>query len=400
MDLSWSTQQQSIRAEFASLGSRTDRDELRLGRRAFDQQTWDQLGEAGLWQMMVPKDYGGTGGGTGAGWWDVTAALEGLASTIRAPGLLLSVIAQAGMAYALELFGTPAQKSDYFRRILRGALSATAIADPDTGTDVRASSTYLSPRPNETFVLNGKKYNIAHAPVANFTLVVCKLEGHARDGISLVLVDQDSKGVTIGAKDRKLGNLDLPTGALSFENVPLHYGHILGVPGEGLRNLVRFVSLGRIYYGLVAATLCGPMLAEALSYAKARQTFGQPIVDHQYVQKKLTDMRIAAETAKWTSYGALHQLLSGAPEAVMSCSIAKLAGASAITDGAVDLLKLYGSRGYHEGEVSTFLRDALAFCSVGGTEEMHRRNIMNQMMREARPAKSKPAAPARDLETV
>ncbi|MCK5501426.1 MAG: acyl-CoA dehydrogenase, partial [Tritonibacter mobilis] len=83
-----------------------------------------------------------------------------------------------------------------------------------------------------------------------------------------------------------------------------------------------------------------------------------------------------------------------------SCSIAKLVGASAITDGAVDLLKLYGSRGYHEGEVSTFLRDALAFCSVGGIEEMHRRNIMNQMMRKARPAAKAAVEPARDLETA
>ncbi|MFP3339469.1 hypothetical protein R0J91_15940, partial [Micrococcus sp. SIMBA_131] len=74
------------------------------------------------------------------------------------------------------------------------------------------------------------------------------------------------------------------------------------------------------------------------------------------MQKKLTDMRIAADSAKWVSYGALHQLLSGAPEALMSCSIANLAGASAIPAGAVDLLKRYASRGYHPGEVSTFLR--------------------------------------------
>ncbi|MEP1772472.1 MAG: acyl-CoA dehydrogenase family protein [Anderseniella sp.] len=396
MDLSWTGKQQAIRSEFASLASRTDRGELHLGRHAFDQQTWDHLRDAGLWQMIVPKEFGGRG----PDWWDFTAALEGLASTIRTPGLLLSVIAQAGMVYALDLFGTKAQQSEYFRRILRGQLSATAIADPDTGTDVRASSTFLSQRPNETFVLNGQKYNIAHAPVASFTLVVCKLEGHARDGISLVLVDQNREGVTIGPQDCKLGNLDLPTGQLIFKDVPLHYGHILGTPGEGLRNLVRFASLGRLYYGLVASALCEPMLAEALSYAKKRHTFGQPIVDHQYVQKKLTDIRIGADTAKWVSYGALNQLLNTSPDAVMTCSIAKLAGASAITNGAMDLLKLYGSRGYHEGKVSTFLRDSLAFCSVGGTEEMHRRNIMNQMMRQARPATKAPKEPALVLKSI
>ena len=86
----------------------------------------------------------------------------------------------------------------------------------------------------------------------------------------------------------------------------------------------------------------------------------------------------------------------------MTCSIAKLCGAEAITQGALDLLKLYGSKGYHEGEVSTFLRDALAFCSVGGTEEMHRRNIISQMMR-LHPAPNQAAkAPqdSRQLETA
>ena len=398
MDLQWTPRQIAIRAEYASIATRIDKDELRLGRRSFDQLTWDRLTGAGLWRMVVPKEYGGDGGS----WWDFTAALEGLAANVRTPGILLSVIAQAGMVHALKLFGSEAQKKDYLGRILRGELSATAIADPDTGTDVRATSSVLTPGPNETFVLNGSKYNIAHAPVASFTLVVCKLEGKSRDGISLVLLDAGAKGLTLAPQDRKLGNLDLPTGAMTFNDVPLHYGNLLGVPGEGLRNLINFVSLGRLYYGLVSAWLVEPMLLNAMDYARDRQTFGVSVLDHQYVQKKLTDMRIAAETTKWMSYGALHQLLTGAPEAMMSCSIAKLSGSEAITKGAIDLLKLYGSRGYHEGEISTFLRDALAFCSVGGTEEMHRRNIISQVMRlKPKPNKTAVASQeTRQLESV
>jgi alkylation response protein AidB-like acyl-CoA dehydrogenase len=65
----------------------------------------------------------------------------------------------------------------------------------------------------------------------------------------------------------------------------------------------------------------------------------------------------------------------------MLSSVAKLVGADAVVESALDLLRLHGSRGYHEGTVSDFLRDALAYCSVGGTEEMHRKNIMNQMVR-------------------
>ncbi|MFU1683961.1 acyl-CoA dehydrogenase family protein [Phaeobacter piscinae] len=148
--------------------------------------------------------------------------------------------------------------------------------------------------------------------------------------------------------------------------------------------------MGRLYYGLAAAWLIEPMLSEAFDFSKKRTTFDVPIIEHQYIQKKLTDIRIGTESAKWVSYGALHQLLSGAPEAAMTCSISKLVGAETIVEGAMELMKLYGSKGYHEGQITTFLRDALAFCSVGGTEEMHRRNIFGQMTRLH--AKSKKAA--------
>ena len=379
MQLQWTEAQDELRAQYAGIAEEASRGLNGEGRAEFDQRTWDRLVAAGLWRMIVPESYGGQS----EDWWGFTAALEGLASRIRAPGLLLSVIAQAGMVRALSLHGTEMQKRRYFPRILAGVLTATAIADPDSGTDVRSTSSVLTPGPNETFLLNGRKYNIAHAPVADFVLVVCKLEGQGRKGISLCVVECDNcTGLTLGPPDDKLGDLDLPTGEMTFENIRLDYTHLLGVPGEGLRNLVRFVSLGRVYYGLVAAWLLEPMLKEAMDYVRERTTFGVPIAEHQYVQKKLTDMRLGIETTRWVSYAALGQLLTGDPRAAMMCSVAKITGADTVTGGALDLLRLYGSRGYHQNGITTFLRDALAFCSVGGTEEMHRRNIYSQMTRQ------------------
>src|SRR5690606_3820784 len=109
----------------------------------FDRHRWEALVRAGMWHMVVPSAYGGQG----VDWWNFTAALEGLASTIRHPGLVLSVIGQAGMVRALELYGTEAQRARFLPRILAGELSATAIADPGSGTDVRATSSILTPGP-------------------------------------------------------------------------------------------------------------------------------------------------------------------------------------------------------------------------------------------------------------
>jgi alkylation response protein AidB-like acyl-CoA dehydrogenase len=379
MHFHWTQDQVTIRNIFSQIGIATRGYEISGGNEEFDRATWNQVLEAGLWRMIIPECYGGQG----RYWWDFTAALEGLATSVTSPGILLSIIAQAGMVRALDNYGSDEQRRTYFRKILNGEISATAIAEPDTGTDVRATLTTISPVADNTFVLNGAKYNIAHAQIASFILVVCKLNDKKRDGISLVIIDPDSKGVLVGPKDEKLGNSDLPTGKISFNQVTVEPGDLLGEPGEGLRNLVDIVSLGRLYYGLTAGLILAPMLDEAFEFAQLRETFNVPIIEHQHVQRRLTDIRMGMEKSKWLSYAALDRLLTGSPDAVMLCSIAKIVGAETVVNGALDLVKLYGSKGYHEGRITRFLKDALAYCSVGGTEEMHRKNIMGQMVRLA-----------------
>ena len=374
MVINWSARQSAIQARYRTLGKHiAERNKTRPG--GFDRQAWDQLRDEGLWSMICQPD---TDGGAQA-WWDFTCALDGLSSSMRSPALLLSLIAQAGMVRALKLYGSEAQRRKYIAAVLDGRLSATAIAEPNTGTDVRSILTTLTPD-GEGYRLSGHKYNIAHAPVAEFTLVVCR---HAleKDSVGLVLLDNDSPGLTAGPADDKLGNTDLPTGSLHFDAVIVKPEQVLGVPKRGLRQLIDIISLGRLYYGLVAANIVRPFLDDAIAYAQQRESFKEVIADHQYVQRRLTDIRIGIERSRWTAMGALGQLLSGHPDALLSCSVAKLVGSDDLIKSAIDLVRLYGSLGYHEGDVSQLARDALGFASVGGTEEMHRKNIFNQMTR-------------------
>ena len=101
------------------------------------------------------------------------------------------------------------------------------------------------------------------------------------------------------------------------------------------------------------------------------------------MQRRLVDIRIGMERSRWLAFGALSQLLAGQREGLMSCSIAKLVGSEDLINSATSLVKLYGSLGYHNGRVAELMKNALAFASVGGTEEMHRKNIFNQMQRLA-----------------
>lgn len=369
-------QQLEIRAQYAAIGR--DLAATAAARpEGFDHAGWQRLRDAGLWRLVVP------GADTAQGdWWAFTAALDGLSSTLGAPELSLSVIAQAGMVRALARHGSAAQRDRYFTAILRGDVSATGIAEPGTGTDVRSVRTTLA-EGQGGYVLNGGKYNIAHAPIMDFALIVCRLPDRAERNIALAFVERGTPGLRAGAVDDKLGNRNLPTGALHFDDVPVSAGQLLGAPGRGLGILIDTISLGRLYYGLVAANLAGPCLDEAMRYAAGRMSFDSTIDQHQHVQRRLVDIRIGMERSKWMAWGALAQLLAERPEALMSCSIAKLVGAEDLIAGATSLVKLYGSLGYHNGPVAALMRNALGFASVGGTEEMHRKNIFNQMQRLA-----------------
>lgn len=369
-------QQREIRQRYAGIGS-----EIAAGAAAraegFDFDGWLRLRDAGLWRMIVPGSDHATGD-----WWNFTAALDGLSSTIGAPELLLSVIAQAGMVRGLARHGTEAQRDRYFGAILRGEVSATGIAEPGTGTDVRSIQSTLRATA-DGYVLNGGKYNIAHAPIMDFALIVCRLADKEEHNIALALLDRGTPGLRAGQVDDKLGNRNLPTGALHFEDVAVRPSQLLGAPGRGLATLIDTISLGRLYYGLAAANLIAPYLDEAMRYAASRSSFNSSIDNHQYVQRRLVDIRIGMERSRWLAFGALSQLLAGQREGLMSCSIAKLVGSEDLINSATSLVKLYGSLGYHNGRVAELMKNALAFASVGGTEEMHRKNIFNQMQRLA-----------------
>ncbi|HLO94832.1 MAG TPA: acyl-CoA dehydrogenase, partial [Burkholderiaceae bacterium] len=361
MMMQWSETQLALHRRFHALGLEI----AGMGeRQEFDVRRWQRLCEAGLWDILGQRE------GHVPSWWDFTAALEGLAQTVRSPALLLSAIAQAGMVRGLQRHGSEDQKDRYLPALARGELCATGIAEPGTGTDVRSIGSTLTPCTGG-YRLNGSKFNIAHAPLAAFSLIVSR-HADAPEAVALVFVDQGAPGLQIGSSDSKLGNTDLPTGSLEFHDVFVPHAQVLGDPRRGLRQLVDIISLGRAYYGLAAAHLVAPFLDEAMAYARERRSFQEAIVDHQYVQRRLTDIRIGMERSRWTALAAVGKLLNEDGDALLACSVAKLVGSEDLIRSALDLVRLYGSRGYQEGPVARLMRDALGFASVGGTEEMHR----------------------------
>jgi len=263
---------------------------------------------------------------------------------------------------------------------LEGEPAATAISECVTGTEIRALQTRLIDD-GEGYRLDGEKYNISLAPHASLVLVAARYDeaGHART--ALAMIDTTMPGIVRGHAQRTLGVRDLPIGDLRFDAVRFDRMGVLGTPHDGVRTLGRIASMNRAYFALMCANVVRPFLIDALAYAADRKILDVAIDTHQHVQRRLVDIRVRAERSRWMALSALGQLLRDDPQALESCSIAKLAAANDLTRSALDLLALHGSDGYRNGSVSTFVADALAMISAGGTEEMHRKNVFAQMQR-------------------
>lgn len=376
MNLQWSSEQQEIRSRFEALGASIAG--ARVGAEGLDQSGWAQLSDQGFWRLPVPTEYGGKGGT----WWDYVAALEGLSKTVGDLGFLLSIIAHAGCVRVLLRYGTEEQKRRLLPLLLARAVGATAITEETGGSDVARIRTSAEPTPSG-YALNGAKSHITNAPIADIIVVVGRIPALGRQDITLFVVERSAGGVESGPAEQMLGNRTSPTADLLFRGVRLDTSAVLGQPGDGLTTLYNMISLDRALYGVISAAFAEPVLARSMKFTHARRAFKHRIADFQYVQQKLTDMKIAIETSRAVSYAALDKLFRDEPDANLMCSLAKLVGTEGLFAIAQHDVQLHGHRGYMDGPHSQLLRDAAGTRVAGGTSDIQRVNIFNQLQRLA-----------------
>jgi alkylation response protein AidB-like acyl-CoA dehydrogenase len=341
-----------------------------------DRLAWRRLAHAGLWKVGVPQHLGGSGGD----WHDSALALAGIARGSDDLGFVLSLIAHAGLVRAMVEHGNSWQRENVLPPLLAGAIGATALTETHGGSDVAHCRT--SARRTETgWILSGAKDHITNAPVADRALVLGRVPELGRRDITLFTVNLRGPGVRRGNPEQLLGLRTSPTGALYFDEVALPAEAVLGRPGEGLRTLYDVISFDRALYGVVAGAYLEPRLEEIVRFAEEREAFGSPIIDYQYVQGRLTDIRISIEVARSVALAGIDALVAGDPDASLRCSVAKYVGSEGLVRSCNDLMRLRGHVGYlRQNRATRDVQDALGTLLAGGTSEMQRKNIFNQMI--------------------
>ncbi len=338
--------------------------------------------ENDLFGLFFEERYGGLGTGTLL----ALISIEEVSKVCATSGLILAV--QELGSLGLKLAGTDEQKERYLPRLASGEwLCAYALTEAGSGSDSAAMRT-TAHRDGDEYVLNGSKRFITNASVASLYTVFAKTDpeaGHA--GISAFLVEADTPGFAVTRLEPKMGISGSTTGELALEDCRIPAGSLLGEEGEGFRIAMRILDRSRPGVGAQALGIAQGATDYALEYAKARETMGKPISQHQLIQAKLADMETECEAARGLLYRFGRMVDEGVDdvELTKASAMAKLKCgdvAMAVTTEAVQILGGYGY--IREYPVERYMRDAKITQIYEGTQEIQRLVIAREMLKESR----------------
>jgi hypothetical protein len=297
-----------------------------------------------------------------------------------------SVADQCGLVELISTLlvrhGTDAQR----QRLLADVMAAKTrvaycITEPEAGTDVSGIRTEAV-RDGNGWVLNGGKIWIHNAPVADVGFVLARTDKAAGNrGMSIFIVDLHADGVERGPKEHKMGQRASQVGALTFTDVHLPAGAILGDENRGFHMMMSDLDKGRVGIAALAVGLGQAGLEAAVEYAQQRKQFGKPIADFQGVQWLLADMAKDIEAARLLVHSAASQIDSGA-NATKACSIAKCFAGDMAVARTADAVQVFGGSGYIRGfEVERLYRDAKITQIYEGTNQIQRMIIARELMK-------------------
>ncbi len=337
--------------------------------------------ELGLFGLTVPEEYGGLG----LTMEEEVMVMLALCQTSPCFRSLIGTTVGIG-SQGILLDGTHEQKRQYLPKLATGELVASfALTEPEAGSDA-ASLRTTAVRDGDAYVVNGTKRFITNAPHAGlFTLMArTNPEDKGAGGVSAFIVDVRSPGITIGKKDRKMGQRGAHTADVIFENCRVPDSALIGGrEGQGFKTAMKVLEKGRIHIAAVCVGVAERMLRDALNYAVERKQFGQPIAEFQLVQAMLADSQ--AEI-----YAALSIVIDSARKrdegrnVSTEASCCKLFASEMCGRVADRAVQIFGGAGYiADYGIERFYRDVRLFRLYEGTSQIQQLVIARNMVREA-----------------
>jgi short-chain 2-methylacyl-CoA dehydrogenase len=354
--------QETVR-DFAEQEVRPVAEELDREKR-FPYEIVAQMGELGWMGIPFPEEVGGAGGTT----LQYALAVEELTRVDSSVAITMCAHTSLG-TQPIHLFGSPAQKAALLPDLCSGAkLGAFGLTEPEAGSDAGNVRTRAALEDGE-WIVNGAKQFITNAGT--------DISGHvaitARTGdgeISNIVVEKGTPGYEQGTPYRKMGWNASDTRPLTFTDCRVPEENLLGPRGQGFKQFLHILDIGRIGVAAMGVGLAQGALDEALAYAKERRAFGQPISKFQAIQGKLADMATEIEAARLLTYKAAF-LKDEGRNFTLTAAQAKLKTGRLAVRCAEEAVQIHGGYGYiEEYPVCRFYRDAKILTIGEGTDEV------------------------------
>lgn len=336
-----------------------------------------KLGELGFMGMMVDPKYGGAGMDTVS----YVLAMEEISKVDASASVCMSVN-NSLVCWGIETFASEEQKQKYLVPLASGqAIGAFLLSEPEAGSDATSQRTTAF-ADGDDYILNGVKNWITNGNSADYYIVIAQTDvekGHK--GINAFIVEKAWAGVTVGAKENKMGIRGSDTHTIMFQDVRVPKANRIGDDGFGFTFAMKVLSGGRIGIASQALGIASGALELATKYSKERKAFGKEIMHHQAIAFKLADMATDVEAARLLCLKAAW-LKDQHENYDVASATAKLFASQIAQTVTNEAVQIHGGYGYvKEFHVERLMRDAKITQIYEGTSEVQKIVISRSLLK-------------------
>jgi len=338
---------------------------------------WKAAGALGFGAIYVSE----ASGGIGLGRLEAALIMEAMAYGCPATSAYISIHNMA--AWMIDTYGSAELKARFLPDLVSmDRIASYCLTEPGSGSDAAALRT-MARRDGDDYVIDGTKQFISGAGYNDVYVCMVRTGEDKARGITCLIVEKDTPGLSFGAPERKLGWNASPTAQVIFDGVRVPVANRVGAEGEGFRFAMAGLDGGRLNIGACSLGGAQRCLDEAIGYTRDRKQFGSPIAEFQNTQFTLADMATDLEAARALLYLAAAKVNANAPDKSRFSAMAKRLATdsgSAIVDKA---LQLFGGYGYlRDYPIERFWRDLRVHSILEGTNQVMRMIIGRDLLRQ------------------
>jgi alkylation response protein AidB-like acyl-CoA dehydrogenase len=312
---------------------------------------------------------------------DAAIVFEELSAGCTSTAAFLSIHNMA--SWMIDRFGGEAQRKRFLPSLITmEKIASYCLTEPSSGSDAASLKTRAQ-KDGDHYVLNGSKAFISGGGVSDLYVCMVRTGEDGPKGISCLVVEKSTAGLSFGKKERKMGWNSQPTAQVMFSDCRVPVANRIGAEGEGFRIAMMGLDGGRINIGACSLGTARASLDEAIAYTRERKQFNRPIADFQASQFKLADMATELEAARLMIRNAAAALDRRDAHATMLCAMAKRYASDIAFGVANDALQLHGGYGYlKDFPAERHVRDLRVHQILEGTNEIMRVIISRELLRQ------------------